>query len=236
MNRKPSATASRELCGASRTRTGAARRATRLSGGIRRRRSPRRGWLGALIPREYGGSGLGIADAAVILEEINRSGGNGGACHAQMYTMGTLLRHGSEEQKQRYLPRHRQRRAAAAGVRRDGAGRRLRHDADPHARRPRGDDYVINGQKIWTSRAEHSDLMLLLARTDAARRGRAARPRPLDLPRRPARGGRRGLTRQPDRDDDQPRHHRALLRRPRRPRREASIGEEGRASATSSTA
>ena len=87
------------------------------------------GYLAALIPEEYGGSGLGVAEASVILEEINRSGGNAGACHAQMYTMGTLLRHGSDAQKREYLPKIATRRAAAAGVRRQRADDRLRHDA-----------------------------------------------------------------------------------------------------------
>ena len=88
------------------------------------------GYLAALIPEEFGGSGLGIAEASVILEEINRSGANAGACHAQMYTMGTLLRHGSEAQKREYLPKIATRRAAPAGVRRERADDRLRHDAD----------------------------------------------------------------------------------------------------------
>lgn len=123
------------------------------------------GWLGCLIPAEFGGSGLGLAEATVILEEIHASGGNAGAAHAQMYTMGTILRHGSEEQKRRYLP--------------DIAAGRLRLQAfgvtepesgtDTLALKTRavrdGDDYVVNGSKVWTSRAEHSDLMLLLART-----------------------------------------------------------------------
>jgi acyl-CoA dehydrogenase len=123
------------------------------------------GWLAALIPEEFGGGGLGISEAAVILEEINRSGANAGACHAQMYTMGTLLRHGSAEQKQRYLPAlaEGELRLQAFGVTEPEAGldtTRIRTRA-----RLAGDHYVINGQKIWTSRAQHSDLMLLLART-----------------------------------------------------------------------
>jgi acyl-CoA dehydrogenase len=123
------------------------------------------GWLAALIPEEYGGSGLSISDAAVILEEINRSGGNAGACHAQMYIMGTLLRHGSDEQKRKYLP------AIAAGELRLQAFGVTEPDAGLDTTRIRtraqrvGDNYVINGQKIWTSRAAQSDLMLLLART-----------------------------------------------------------------------
>jgi acyl-CoA dehydrogenase len=123
------------------------------------------GWLAALIPERYGGGGLGISEAAVILEEVNRSGANAGACHAQMYTMGTLLRHGSDEQKDRYLPAiaEGRLRLQAFGVTEPEAGldtTRIR----TRARRD-GDVYVISGQKIWTSRAQHSDLMLLLART-----------------------------------------------------------------------
>jgi acyl-CoA dehydrogenase len=123
------------------------------------------GWLAALIPTEYGGGGLGVAEASVILEEINRSGGNSGACHAQMYTMGTVLRHGSEEQKRRYLP------AIAAGelrlqsfaVTEPTTGTDTTRIQTFAARR--GDRYFVNGQKVWISRVQHSDLMLLLART-----------------------------------------------------------------------
>ena len=131
------------------------------------------GWLAALIPAEYGGAGLGLPEAAVILEEVNRSGANAGACHAQMYVMGTVLRHGSEEQKQRYLP------SIASGELRLQAFAVTEPDAglDTTSIRTRarldGDRYVIDGQKIWTSRALQSDLMLLLARTsppDPARR------------------------------------------------------------------
>ena len=93
------------------------------------------GFLAALIPERYGGSGLGIGAAGAILEEIHASGCNGGACHAQMYTMGTVLRHGSDAQKEAYLPRDRERRAPAAGLRRDRAHHRLGHDAAPHHRR-----------------------------------------------------------------------------------------------------
>ncbi len=123
------------------------------------------GWLAALIPEEYGGSGLGIAEASVILEEINRCGGNAAACHAQMYTMGTILRHGSSQQKQQYLPRIAggALRLQAFGVTEPGAGTdttRIRTTAVRH-----GDRYRINGQKVWTSRVQHSDMMLLLART-----------------------------------------------------------------------
>ena len=123
------------------------------------------GWLAALIPEEYGGGGLSLTEASVILEEVNRSGANSGACHAQMYIMGALLRHGSDEQKRRYLP--------------DIAAGRLRLQSFAVTEPTTGTDttktrtiavrrassYVINGQKVWTSRMQHSDLMLLLART-----------------------------------------------------------------------
>lgn len=123
------------------------------------------GWLGALIPEEYGGSGLPIAAGAAILEEIARSGCNPTAGHAQMYIMGTILRHGNEEQKQRYLPKvaSGELRLQAFGVTEPTSGTDTT-SLKTFARRD-GDDYVINGQKIWTSRAEYSDLMLLLART-----------------------------------------------------------------------
>ena len=124
-----------------------------------------RGGRGALIPEEYGGGGLSLAGASVILEEISASGGNPSACHAQMYVMGTLLRHGSEAQKQRYLPQIAEGRSRlqAFGVTEPAAGSEttaIRTRAERH-----GDTWRINGQKIWTSRALHSDLMLLLART-----------------------------------------------------------------------
>lgn len=123
------------------------------------------GWLAALIPEAYGGAGLPLSAGAAILEEIHKSGGNAGACHAQMYTMGTLLRHGSDAQKELYLPRiaDGSLRLQAFGVTEPTSG------TDTGALRTTakldGDDYVINGQKIWTSRAEYSDLMILLART-----------------------------------------------------------------------
>ena len=129
------------------------------------------GWLSALIPGDFGGSGLPLSAAAVILEEIHRSGGNAGACHAQMYTMGTLLRHGSEAQKTQYLPKIADGtlRLQAFGVTEPSSG------TDTGALRTTakrdGPNYVINGQKIWTSRAEHSDLMLLLARTTPLEEG-----------------------------------------------------------------
>ncbi|MDP9095881.1 MAG: acyl-CoA/acyl-ACP dehydrogenase, partial [Pseudomonadota bacterium] len=123
------------------------------------------GYLGALIPEQYGGAGLELADAAEILETIHAEGCNGAACHAQMYMMGTLLRHGSTAQKQLYLPQIASGalRLQAFGVTEPTSGTdtsSLRTTA-----RLEGDNYVVNGQKIWTSRAEHSDLMVLLART-----------------------------------------------------------------------
>ncbi|TAJ30063.1 acyl-CoA dehydrogenase family protein [Bosea sp. (in: a-proteobacteria)] len=123
------------------------------------------GFLSALIPEEYGGAGLPLSAAAVIMEEIQRQGCNGAACHAQMYVMGTVLRHGTEDQKQRYLPKvaSGELRLQAFGVTEPTSGTdttALRTTA-----RREGDHYVVNGQKIWTSRAEQSDLMLLLART-----------------------------------------------------------------------
>jgi acyl-CoA dehydrogenase len=123
------------------------------------------GWLAALIPEEYGGAGLGLTAASVILEEINASGGNSGACHAQMYTMGTILRHGSAEQKERYLPKiaSGELRLQAFGVTEPTVGSDTT-SLQTSAERVDG-GYVVRGQKIWTSRALQSDLMLLLART-----------------------------------------------------------------------
>ena len=125
----------------------------------------RAGWLAALVPEEYGGGGLGVTEASVILEEINRSGANSGACHAQMYIMGALLRHGSDAQKRRYLPE------IAAGrlrlqsfaVTEPTTGTDTTKTRTTAVRR--GDRYIVNGQKVWISRMQHSDLMLLLART-----------------------------------------------------------------------
>jgi acyl-CoA dehydrogenase len=123
------------------------------------------GWMAALIPEEYGGSGLGLTEASVIMEEINRSGGNSGACHGQMYNMGTLLRHGSDAQKQKYLPRIAagELRLQSMGVTEPTTGTdttKIKTKAEK-----RGEKYVINGQKVWISRVQHSDLMILLART-----------------------------------------------------------------------
>ncbi|WP_158937494.1 acyl-CoA dehydrogenase family protein [Burkholderia sp. S171] len=123
------------------------------------------GWLAALIPQDYGGSGLGLTEASVIMEEINRAGGNSGACHGQMYNMGTLLRHGSEEQKRRYLPQIAcgELRLQSMGVTEPSTGTDTTKIKTTAERR--GDRYVINGQKVWISRIQHSDLMILLART-----------------------------------------------------------------------
>lgn len=125
----------------------------------------REGWMAALIPEAYGGSGLGLTEASVIMEEINRSGGNSGACHGQMYNMGTLIRHGSEEQRRRYLPliASGELRLQSMGVTEPTTGTDTTSLKTTAVRR--GDRWVINGQKVWISRVQHSDLMILLART-----------------------------------------------------------------------
>jgi acyl-CoA dehydrogenase len=127
------------------------------------------GWLAALIPEEYGGSGLGLTEASVIMEEINRAGGNAGACHGQMYNMGTLLRHGSESQKRAYLPKiaRGELRLQAMAVTEPVAGTDTTKIKTTAVKR--GDYYVVSGQKVWTSRVQHSDLMILLARTTPLR-------------------------------------------------------------------
>src|SRR5436309_7031947 len=123
------------------------------------------GWLAAMIPEEYGGSGLGLAEASVIMEEINRSGGNSGACHGQMYNMGTLLRHGSTAQKELYLPKiaSGEWRLQSMGVTEPSTGTDTTKIKTTAVKK--GDRYVINGQKVWISRVQHSDWMILLART-----------------------------------------------------------------------
>jgi acyl-CoA dehydrogenase len=125
----------------------------------------RAGWLSAMIPQEYGGSGLGLTEASVIMEEINRSGGNAGACHGQMYNMGTLLRHGSAEQKRAYLPKIAggELRLQSMGVTEPSTGTDTTRIKTTAVKK--GDRYVVNGQKVWISRVQHSDLMILLART-----------------------------------------------------------------------
>src|SRR5262249_6929394 len=123
------------------------------------------GWLAAMIPTEYGGSGLGLAEATVVMEEINLSGGNAGACHGQMYNMGTLLRHGSEAEKKKVPPDIPSGKLGLQAM----AGDEPTHGTGTHRLKTtaqrRGDRYVVNGQKVWTSRLQHSDLMILLART-----------------------------------------------------------------------
>ena len=128
----------------------------------------REGWMAALIPEEYGGSGLGLAEASVIMEEINRAGGNSGACHGQMYNMSTLVRHGSEEQRQRILPKlvSGELRLQSMGVTEPTTGTDTTQLKTTAVRK--GDRYVVNGQKVWISRVQHSDLMILLARTTPA--------------------------------------------------------------------
>jgi acyl-CoA dehydrogenase len=123
------------------------------------------GWMAALIPQAYGGSDLGLTEASVIMEEINRCGGNSGACHGQMYNMGTLLRHGSEAQKQRYLPKiaSGELRLQSMGVTEPTTGTDTTKIKTTAVKK--GDRYVVNGQKVWISRIQHSDLMILLART-----------------------------------------------------------------------
>ncbi len=123
------------------------------------------GWLAAMIPEEYGGSGLGLAEASVIMEEINRAGGNAGACHGQMYNMGTLLRHGSDAQKTHYLPKIASGalRLQSMAVTEPSTGTDTTKIKTTAVRK--GDRYVVNGQKVWISRVQHSDLMILLART-----------------------------------------------------------------------
>ncbi len=123
------------------------------------------GWMAALIPEDYGGSGLGLTEAAVIMEEINRAGGNSGACHGQMYNMNTLVRHGSEEQRRTYLPKIAagELRLQSMGVTEPTTGTDTTQLKTTAIKK--GDKYVVNGQKVWISRVQHSDLMILLART-----------------------------------------------------------------------
>ena len=179
------------------------------------------GYLAALIPEEYGGSGLPLSAAAAILEEIHRSGGNAAACHAQMYTMGTLLRHGSPEQKREYLPKIAAGRAAAAGLRRHRADHRHRHDAAE-------DDGAARGRRcLRRQRPEDLDLARRAFRPDAAARahdagraGEEADRGAVGAPRRHARGGRQRPDDPADPHDDEPRDDRAVLRRSARAGRE----------------
>ena len=178
------------------------------------------GWLAALIPQEYGGSGLGLTEASVIMEEINRAGGNSGACHGQMYNMGTLLRHGSEAQKQLVPAEDRERRAAPAVDGRDRAHHRHRHHQDQDHRRE-------EGRPLRRQRPEGLDLARPALRPDdpagahhAAGRGEEEVRGHVDLHRRPARGHRPRPDRAADPQHGQPRDQRAVLREPRDPGRE----------------
>ncbi len=170
------------------------------------------GFLAALIPEEYGGSGLTMTAAAAIMEEIQLSGCNGAACHAQMYTMGTVLRHGSAAQKARYLPgiARGELRLQAFGVTEPTSGTDTLSLRTTAVRD--GDHYVVNGQKIWTSRAEYSDLMLLLARTTPRDADDVAHRRAFGVSRRHARGEGQRPDHQADPHHDESRHDRSVLR------------------------
>ena len=172
---------------------------------------------------------MGIGAGAAILEEIHASGCNGGACHAQMYTMGTVLRHGSDAQKETYLPQIASgaRRLQAFGVTEPTTGSDTTQLRTTAERRADG-DYTVNGQKVWISRAEHSDLLLLLARTTPAAETKKRTEGPLGVPGGAGARGGQGSRNPADPHHDQPRHHRALLRRPGDPRLASLIGEEGR--------
>ncbi len=158
------------------------------------------GWLAAMIPQDYGGSGLGLTEGSIIMEEINRSGGNAGHCHGQMYNMGTLLRHGSLEQKAKYLPKiaSGELRLQSMAVTEPSTGTDTTRLQTSAVRK--GDRYIVNGQKVWISRVQHSDLMVLLARTtplaDIARKSEGLSAFLVDL--RKARGN--GLTVKPIRN------------------------------------
>ena len=175
------------------------------------------GWLSVLIPEQYGGGGLGVMDASLILEEINASGGNAAACHAQMYTMGAILRHGTEAQKRRYLP------AVASGSLRLQAFGITEPDAGSDtlniktfARRD-GDDYIVSGQKVFVSRALYSDMMLLLRAHDAEVRGPEKNGWPFSVSHRSEEC--RRYRHQAPHYDDQSLNNRGVLRRPPRSRR-----------------
>ena len=171
----------------------------------------RDGWLGLLIPEKYGGGSLGVLDAFIIIQEINACGGNAACAHAQMYTMGTILRHRSEEQKQRYLPdiTSGRLRLQAFGITEPACGSDTGRLTTTAIRK--GDTYVLNGQKIWTSRANHSDLMLMLARTspvgEVGRRTDGLSVFIVDM-----REALRGGDHTADQDHDQSRHKRGFLR------------------------
>ena len=195
------------------------------------------GFLGALIPEEYGGSGLPLRAAAVILEEINASGCVASQGHAQMYIMGTLLRHGSEAQKRKYLPE-----IAAGRIRLQAFGvTEPTTGSDTTQLKTRavrdGDSYLVTGQKVWTSRAMHSDMMLLLARTTSAdqvkKRSDGLSVFLIDMTREEHRQGAGGPA---DQGDDQPQHDRGVLRQFPHPRRQPDRRGRAGGSATSWTA
>ena len=194
------------------------------------------GWLAAMIPQEYGGSGLGLTEASVIMEEINRAGGNSGACHGQMYNMGTLLRHGTEAQKAAVPAEDRQPASCACSrwrVTEPTTGTDTTKIKTTAVKK--GDRYVVNGQKVWISRVQHSDLMILLARTtplaEVKKKSEGMSIFIVDL----RDGDRPGPDRAADPEHGQPRDQRALLRQPRDPRREPDRRGRARASSTSST-
>ncbi len=164
----------------------------------------REGWMAALIPEEYGGSGLGLLEASVIMEEINRAGGNSGACHGQMYNMNTLVRHGSEEQRTRILPKlaSGELRLQSMGVTEPTAGTDTTSIKTTAVKK--GDRYVINGQKVWISRVQHSDLMILLGAHDAIGRCGQEVGRSVDLSGRHCQGHTGGHGGKADRQHGEP--------------------------------
>ena len=178
------------------------------------------GWLAALIPEEYGGAGVGLVEASVILEEINRSGANSGACHAQMYTMGALLRHGSPEQKRQLSPPNCLGRACACNHSRSRSrpAAPIRPKSRPSPRNG-AIPYIVNGQKVLISRVQHSDLMLLLARTTPLGRRQEEDGRFVGLPGGPAGVPRTWADGTSDPIHGQPRDQRAVLRQRRGSRR-----------------
>ena len=186
------------------------------------------GWLAALIPEEYGGSGLGLTEASVIMEEINRAGGNSGACHGQMYNMATLLRHGSEEQKRAYLPKiaSGELRLQSMAITEPTAGTDTTKIATTAVKN--GGRYIVNGQKVWTSRVQHSDLMILLARTTPLSEVERKTEGHVAFSGGSARGDRTGAEGSPDPEHGEPRDQRAVLRSISRFPLESLIGEEGK--------
>ncbi len=196
------------------------------------------GFLASLIPEEYGGSGLPLRAAAVILEEINASGCTASQGHAQMYIMGTLLRHGSPEQKERYLPgiASGELRLQAFGVTEPTTGSDTTKLKTRAVRAGNGDHYLVSGQKVWTSRARQSDLMLLLARTTPVEEVKRRTDGLSVFPGRSAREPRQRSRNPADRGDDQPQHQRGVLRQSEGAGRESDRRGRERGFAISSTA